>query len=296
MNESECGYVLGCIRGLSRHLKLSTSQSQGQGEESVISALILLQLTQVRIMSHQIVLLDRNMNRFPYGSNEIGNSLPQYDSTEGLDQRWDTEIVQAFTCLVYGVFRLPMVELQTGGISSSNMIWFIGQASTLRAFSYMKLCMIPFIRTAFTDETLQEMLMSSLVCDLLAPLSYVLSSYKISCLHTPRTVRNADVLNSRNVDCLDDLLECFSGVGMAYPKFASHFWLNDSRPAPFIARVIEEKITDDDHYLDAYIPIMHFLSVGLVVEEEILKPPHMYFSTFIKIYQADIRGFQLSKL
>ena len=103
--------------------------------------------------------------------------------------------------------------------------------------------------------------MNSLVLDLISPLSHVLSSYSIPCLHTPRTLC-VNLLGYSNVDCLDDLLGCFSSVGAAYPRFASIFWVNKSRPAPFITRIVEEKITDGENYLDAYIPIMHFLSYG----------------------------------
>ena len=218
--EEEAWLLLDVLKVLSELTASIASGSVGRGqlygdiERSLFSSLVLLQLAQVRALTQQRALLSRFDDGGDFGDRAVGNSLPQHNSKEDLDQPWTCSVAKGFSCLVYAVFRQPVVE-ENDRVPFTNLSWFLHEAASMRAFLYVRSCVVPLLQSSCFDCLLRVELMQTLLTDLLLPFAQL---YATDDFLRSRSDRDASA--SMDGDCLEDLLGMFADAATVCPEFA----------------------------------------------------------------------------
>ena len=227
---------------------------------SLYSLLVILQLAHVCAMQQTTYLLSRHVDYSQYHSIddlEEGNNLPQSAGSRcGLEVgQWRCDGARGFTCLSFAVFRQP--EVDAGRAPAADVEWFLHAACRLRAYSYIRLCILPVLRAAYLHDKERGVFYATVLCELLENLSKVFCMTHYHQLHAhnendfpylffPPTADffhlNVDFYCdqasssssrppldhqtplSREVDSLDDVLSAFTSVLELRPEFAQVFW------------------------------------------------------------------------
>jgi hypothetical protein len=118
----------------------------------IYSLIVVLQLAHVNALQQTVFLLSRNDKYAPdtnMDALEIGNNLENVSkSREGVDENvWACDGAKGFACLVYAVFRQPEVDMDRA--SPEDVEWFMFEACLLRAYSYIRLCMLPVLQVSY---------------------------------------------------------------------------------------------------------------------------------------------------
>ena len=227
---------------------------------SLYSLLVILQLAHVCAMQQTTYLLSRHVDYSQYHSIddlEEGNNLPQeaMGSRCGLELgQWRCDGARGFTCLSFAIFRQP--EVDAGRAPAADVEWFLHAACRLRAYSYIRLCVLPVLRAAYLHDKERGVFYVTVLCELLENLSKVFCMTHYHQLHAhnendfpylffPPTAdffhQNADFYSDQTpsssrppldhqmpllqeVDSLDDVLSAFTSVLEMRPEFAQVFW------------------------------------------------------------------------
>jgi hypothetical protein len=188
-----------------------------------------------------------------------------------MDDNWTSGLAKGFACLAHAVLRQPYVE--TGECPRADVIWFLQQASSLRGYSYVRLCLLPVLQTSFYDD--QELLsfMISLLYELFENLAHIFSMPMYQLHEKGRTLElfpffplsqaqylkdQTYILQSQEssgthnlqgeefkpVDCLDDVMMLFGLLCKTRPAFANVFWAGSTSFHPFVCRSVEFILVD----------------------------------------------------
>lgn len=126
---------------------VSSDQSTDKTSEDwrLYPMLAILQVTQISVLEQTCELYDRDAKE--EDSYDIGNRLYQTaESQDGLDRPWKGgKGVKGVGCLAHAILRQPLVDI--GRADSSEVIWFFKEAYQNRAYSYIRLCLIPLIQS-----------------------------------------------------------------------------------------------------------------------------------------------------
>lgn len=128
---------------------LSVSRVPEKNDWKLNSVLVVLQVSQISVLEQRETLYDRqesNLSATSESKNE-GNTLYQIarskDGLEGL--KTGCKGVKGVSCLAHAVLRQPMVDAERADIT--DVIWFMQEAYQLRAYSYLRLCIVPSLQS-----------------------------------------------------------------------------------------------------------------------------------------------------
>eukprot|EP01031_Cornospumella_fuschlensis_P027936 gene27936-33734_t len=233
--------------------------------QSLYYLLVLAQLILVCMLQQTVKLYSRDdptlnlwhMDDHGVNPDDCGNKIPQTSgSREEFDtQTWQCTGAKAFCCLVYAVFRQPEVDMDRA--DPTDVEWFLHEASLLRGYSYIRLCIIPVLQALASHDQEMSLFLLSVLKELLENIVHIfcLSVYnQANALHEkdfpyiffPPTqvfyvnniayysqIRENDrhaycgkfgMFMIEEVDTLEDILLCFGALIEVYPSFASKFW------------------------------------------------------------------------
>jgi len=255
-------------------------QSLGQAAEvdwgpPVYSLLVILQLAHVGALQQTTYLLPRDVDysqaqyqncRSIEDVVEVGNTLPQTPGSRcGMDaphsprspapaasKDWQCDGAKGFACLAFSVLRQPDVDSDKA--PASDVEWFLHEACRLRAYSYIRLCMVPVLQAAYLQDKETSLFYVAVLCELLENLAkiFCMTHYKQVHAHNendfpyvffPPTEEfysqnmsfYADRLSNLGggdlgaepaaaVDSLDDVMSVYTSVLELRPEFAHTFW------------------------------------------------------------------------
>ncbi|RYH29558.1 hypothetical protein EON65_08070 [archaeon] len=233
--------------------------------QSLYYLLVLAQLIMVCMLQQTVKLYSRDdpalnlwvMDDHGVNADDCGNNIPQVSgSREELDtQTWQCTGAKAFSCLVYAVFRQPEVDMDRA--DPTDVEWFLHEASLLRGYSYIRLCIIPVLQALASHDQEMALFLLSVLKELLENIVHIfcLSVYnQANALHEkdfpyiffPPTqafytdnvayynqIRETDrhaycgkfgMFMIEEIDSLEDILLCFGALIEVYPSFAAKFW------------------------------------------------------------------------
>jgi hypothetical protein len=150
---------------------------------SLLYVLNVLQLAHVCAHQQIAKLLNRRKNYFnarSFAEMEPGNLLPQKRGSKyGLDKNhWKCSGAKGFANLVFAVFRQP--EVDDGKAPKEDVEWFMHEACVLRAYSYIRLVVLPFIQTSSVIRYEYSLFYTAVIAELLENLAkvFVFSHYE----------------------------------------------------------------------------------------------------------------------
>jgi len=275
ISDEEARQLLLTIKCLSVYLGEYNNQPQSW-QIPLFGSLVGLQTTQIRALNQFALLYDRSENQPPFGKVNTGNKVRQVKGCkEGLDDIWPSPLINGFSCLVYALLRQPEYEDSNGAIEFSDMAWFLHRASVQRAFSYIRIGVIPFLQSQFFEAKIRHYFMSTLA-EFLFNVSRLFTEnsdsqffeyndifpfflisraqFQEDSLFVENNLNNK-ILNPElgMVDCFDDVIELFGVMGDAFPDFASYFWNDQMKHVPFVIKVINSMERS------LFVPILQFL-------------------------------------
>lgn len=234
---------------------------------TLYTLLVILQLAHTCAMQQTTYLLNRNVDYSHFTSlQELaeGNSLPQIPGSRcGLEtsstsstiessgsssnegDEWLCAGVRGFTCLTFAIFRQPEVDLDRAPVA--DVEWFLHEACQQRAYSYVRLCMLPVLRATYLQDKETSLFYIDVLCELLENLSkiFCMTHYRQKYAHNendfpyvffPPTIEFYSqnlafysenislVAMNEEVDSLDDVMSLYTALLEMRPEFAHKFW------------------------------------------------------------------------
>ena len=272
--ESEANLLKETIKFISDHLLTVGSQQQVTSGADwcppVFSLLVVLQLAHVAALQQTTCLLSRHVDycqpmyqqcKTIEDVIEVGNSLPQtpgsrcgMDSSDralaAADKDWLCDGAKGFACLALAVLRQPEVDVDHA--PASDVEWFLHEACRLRAYSYVRLCMLPVLQAAYLQDKETALFYVAVLCELMENLAkiFCMTHYKQVHAHNEndfpylffpptgdfyadnmafyanRLKANAGqkIEPAAAVDSLEDVLSVFTALLDLRPEFAHSFW------------------------------------------------------------------------
>lgn len=144
-SQSEYESLLSTIQAFSEAVSADMASDKTSEDYKLYSVLALLQVTQMVVLDQTSYLHDRNL---PEDSSPvIGNKLYQNsESRDGLDLSWKgAKGVKGVAHLAHAILRQPLIDLERA--PTTDVIWFLKEASQYRGYSYLRLCLIPAIQS-----------------------------------------------------------------------------------------------------------------------------------------------------
>lgn len=233
--------------------------------QSLYYLLVLAQLILVCMLQQTAKLYSRDdptlnlwvMDDHGVSADDCGNNLPQMaGSREEFDtQTWQCTGAKAFCCLVYAVFRQPEVDMDRA--DPADVEWFLHEASLLRGYSYIRLCIIPVLQALASHDQEMALFLLSVLKELL---QNIVKMFCLPVFTQPNAVHERDfpyiffpptqafytdnvgyynniretgrhaycgrfgMFMIEEVDTLEDILLCFGALIEVYPSFAANFW------------------------------------------------------------------------
>lgn len=176
--------LLSCIKKLAEVLNLQGKAPQ-TWQCNVFASLVVLHMTQARVLTRRFLYMvsngdegqeyDRGENYPPFLRKDPHPPFPPpnfSDESDTMRLAWHGRLPKGLCCLVYGVY---MASDERGGRSLDVSDELLDMASSHRAYSYIRTCLIPLLQTGhdYLEEDLRIDLFESL-CDLLRPVVYIL--------------------------------------------------------------------------------------------------------------------------
>ena len=196
--------------------------------------LAILQMTHAAALDQFVPLLLRSEDDVPTMGPDNGD-LNRVKQTIGMNIPWRSKGAQGLACLVNAVLRQPLVD--SNEVPSAEVIKLLIQASELRAYSYIRLCLLPILQTDHVQD--KEHLYIATLCDLMLKIAYIFATYDEEqhpdrgkyLLQPPELAHarsgSADGLPMIRADCLDDVLHCYAALFRLRPSFAERFVVKD---------------------------------------------------------------------
>lgn len=248
----------------------------------IYSLLVILQLAHVGALQQTTYLLSRDVDyslpqyqqcRSIEDIIEPGNNLPQVPgSRSGMDygnqqqqqrnqavqqqqqqqgqEDWLCDGAKGFACLALAVLRQPEVDVDHA--PAADVEWFLHQACRLRAYSHIRLCILPVLQAAYLQDKETTLFYVAVLCELLENLAkiFCMTHYKQAHSHNendfpyvffPPTedfyadnlafyahhrggAGAEDAAAAAAVDSLEDVMGLYSAVLELRPEFAHTFW------------------------------------------------------------------------
>jgi hypothetical protein len=177
------------LKDLSDFLTISSAKSLFENESNALTdwhspiylLIIILQLAHTCALQQTTFLLSREIDYYKHSINESeeGNNLSQVPgSKEGMEAVWMCEGVKGFTCLSFAIFRQP--EVDSDRAPASDVEWFLHEACTMRAYSYIRLCMLPVLQAWYVEDKNTALFYFEVLCELLENLAniFTMSHYR----------------------------------------------------------------------------------------------------------------------
>eukprot|EP01041_Mallomonas_annulata_P000241 gene241-443_t len=246
-----------------------SSPPSAEWRSRLCPSLVILQLAQVCGLAQTHDLLDRRIDEAPFTqpgtlnlltltatgastvSTSSSSSLPDIISRQlHLDKTWPSEPAKGFSALVYAVLLQPAVDV--GRLPPTCVTSVLTQAAEMRAYSYVRLVMLPLLRLCRDEENLPFYM--SALCELTGNLLTVfcLEVYDRFPFPSSRHQQEEDVKWSNtqlvplaahtalpSCDSLEDLVELLDALCVMHPRFAEQFLWHGSASHPFLARAID---------------------------------------------------------
>jgi hypothetical protein len=158
---------------------ITVSHLPDKNDWKLNTVLVVLQVTQISVLEQRATFYDRqdssNLLASSSDSKSEGNSLyQQARSKDGLDSHWPgCKGIKGVSCIAHAVLRQPMVDAERADIA--DVIWFMQEAYQLRAYSYLRLCIIPALQSRGVGNRDIQPLLCGVVSQLLLVSTFLLS-------------------------------------------------------------------------------------------------------------------------
>jgi len=254
---------------------------------------VMLQLSLVNAWNQDENFFLRNQNFYPFKSedeeefeNELNRQIKKISKhndehnehgKENLHQNWTCNGVRGFLSLIFATVHSTKCELDDRS-EVTDMFWFFNVARKTRAYTYIRLCILPVLQTNYDfdeDEidlcynALQYLLSKILEIGVIWKKQYPEPEYDTHFLRynlREREIQN-DPEHERgpNYDYIDDVLQTFASFTSVFPAFVNSFWnfdmLQDDNSNvelhTFLMMNVENCYFDDD--LDKRLSVLQLL-------------------------------------
>lgn len=187
IESGELTQLVALVKGLSNKLVKSDdfqSAPHLDWQAPLFTLLVILQLTLVCALQQTTYLLSRHTDysQMSVEDVEVGNNLPQRagDRHHMDDNDWLCAGAKGFCCMAFAVLRQPEVDMDN--LPAADVEWFLHEASRLRAYSYIRLCVLPVIQCATLQNKSTGLFYMSVLCELMENMAkiYCMTHYKQS--------------------------------------------------------------------------------------------------------------------
>jgi Nuclear pore complex scaffold, nucleoporins 186/192/205 len=250
IEESEVRSLTNLIKTVSDVLvDTNTPEIVEEWKTSAFATLAILQMTHISALDQFNSLLQRTSDDVNTSEDDM-NALKQIPgSKEGMDMTWRSRGAKGLACLANAVLRQPAVD--SNEAPAADVVWFLKEASDMRAYSYIRLCLLPLLQCSCLKD--DEHFYISVLCELLRKIAHIFHIYELA-RHPDRPyfLRSYDLALARSgtegsplirSDCLDDVMHLFAMVCSVRPSFAEAFRDVDATGAstlhPFVVTALE---------------------------------------------------------
>lgn len=163
------------------------------------------------VLTALVAASDRAANRSPFNFDVAKTQV------YGADDSWKSSGAKGFACLVLAIHAQSFVDESV--VSSADLLAYLKEASRLRAYSYIRLCVLPVIEHCVTESSVSPTYVSSTVVTkfltdtlqtFMVELARLFSIY--SDMNKYITTTDIDHVKEKTptLDCLDDLMNMVS--------------------------------------------------------------------------------------
>jgi hypothetical protein len=232
---------------------------------SAYAVLAILQMTHVSALDQFNSLLQRTADDAK--EEDDVNALKQIaGSKEGMDSGWRSKGANGLACLANAVLRQPAVD--SNEAPAADVVWFLKEASNMRAYSYIRLCLLPVLQSSHLQD--EEHFYLSVLCELLRKIAHIFHIYELA-RHPDRPLflRAYDLSVARSstdgsplirADCLDDVMHLFAEVCTIRPSFAAAFRDVDPSGASSLHPFVVTSLEASDRQSCLLLPSMRLLA------------------------------------
>ena len=194
--------------------------------------LAILQMTHAASLDQFNPLLLRTEDDIPSNGRENGDlNLVKQAIGINASVNWRSKGAKGLACLVNAVLRQPLVD--SNEVPTGEVIGLLIQASELRVYSYIRLCLLPILQTDHVQD--KEHFYIAALCDLMLKIANIFVIHdeeqhpdRGKYLLQPAELAHArsgsaDGLPMIRADCLDDVLHCYAALFRLRPSFAESF-------------------------------------------------------------------------
>jgi len=267
---------------------------------AIYSLLVVLQLAHVAALQQTACLLSRHVDysqplyqqcKSAEDVIVMGNNLPQIPgSRHGMDSssrgEWLCSGAKGFACLALAVFKQPEVDIDHA--PASDVEWFLHEACRLRAYSYIRLCLVPVLQAAYLENKETALFYVAVLCELMENLAkiFCMTHYKQVHAHNENdfpyvffpptgefyaenmafysnrlaTTHGQQMAPTVAVDSLEDVMSVYTALLELRPEFAHTFWPStqshdievQQRAAQQQAQMQQTQQTDHHDIVDHY--------------------------------------------
>eukprot|EP01038_Epipyxis_sp_PR26KG_P004681 gene4681-6575_t len=261
--------------------------------------IVILQLTHVCALQQTTTLFLRDVdyNIHSLAESEEGNNLQQsIGSKEGMDKdTWLCHGVRGFACLAYAILKQPEVDINK--LPAADVEYFLHEACTHRAYSYIRLCLLPVLRTWYEEDKVNTIFYIEVLCELMENLAKIFTMspyrnkhdsndfpyvffppttdyfaenhifYQNTSIHTRKTHQkqvhfNGNMSNSSDnisVDCLEDILDLYTSIIDMRPEFTYVFWPSHAEEQHSYHPFVMKAVEGCYHHPVLLIPTIKFV-------------------------------------
>ena len=234
--QSEANHLIEIIHNLSNALSEDSLGSDSlnsfdQLDEWAMPSyqiLVILNLTLNSIWQQSEKLFSRNISDFPYKTDRKLNELEQSaGSMDPLDTTWKSACVKGFTCLIFAIARQVAIKDDPTKFKVDDVFNFLIEACHCRAYSYIRLCVLPVLQILFCGTEEQRMMLGfymEALKDILLKAVYLFAEYyeyKESEHFLHRVNIDASRAAEPSYDYLDDIIHLYSHSCTIYPSLAT---------------------------------------------------------------------------
>lgn len=189
-------------------------------------SLVSLQLTLIHVWQQDQLLLDRNCKDFPFSCKTKGNVL---DQTEIVTVEDDLNGLEGFMYLI-NAFSHSEKEINENIDKFEVVVTYkehiknlLRTASEKRAYTYIRLCLLPVLRSSYSNNDILEYLHMAALNKLLQGVIVLSSKYYNDAKphhNKPYLIHSATTNTKSEVDYLDDIIILYNEMCSAHPNFA----------------------------------------------------------------------------
>ena len=267
IEEDEVRGIVDLIKCLSETLVDTNSpEIVEEWKTSAFAILSILQMTHVSALDQFNSLLLRSIDDTETTEDGVNALRQTPGSKEGMDVTWCSKGAKGLACLANAVLRQPVVD--SNEAPAADVVWFLKEASNMRAYSYIRLCLLPVLQCYHLRD--EENFFISVLCELLRKIAHIFHIYELA-RHPERHLflRSYDLSVARSgtdgsplirTDCLDDVMHLFAVVCSIRPSFAEAFRNVDTAGASALHPFVVTSLEASDKQPCLVLPSMRLLS------------------------------------